>query len=329
MQDFRTLFLFLIVIFVLYVIFFIIVVNRRTSKYIHKFHSFALSNNTQKQSILDSLNSVLWKIINFFSLIFSKSKLLTLHSKSFDKYIAYEDEEKIKGLDLLSAKLVLSFGFFIGTLILSLLDIIDIPYIGIVFMGLFAYFVPNFILNIRFSKKKENVLKDILDAVYIINTSLKNKESIYRAVDLVVSELDGAICDEFKKISRDLEFGLSICEAFKRFDNRMKLDVTGFISEILDIYSNEELTLQFNYIESVIATKFSLKKEAEVCCFGVKILVRIILFIPMIIGFILLFNPDYAKQIFDNIFGIYNSIAFIALISLYSVIAYKVLEVKV
>ena len=109
----------------------------------------------------------------------------------------------------------------------------------------------------------------------------------------------------------------------------MKLDVTGFISKILDIYSNEELTLQFNYIESVISTKFSLKKEAEICCFGVKILVNMVLFIPMIIGFILLFNPDYVKQIFDNIFGIYNSIAFIALISLYSVIAYKVLEVKV
>lgn len=329
MQNFRTLFLFLMVCAVLYVLFFIIVINKRTNKFVHKFRNFALSNDTVKHSILDSLNIIIWKIIRVFSSLFSKSKLLMLQSKSFDKYILYEDEDRIRSIDLLTSKILLSFIFFILMLVLCLFDLINIPYSAILLISIVAYFIPNLILNIRFNHKKENVLNDILDALTIISTALNNGESIYKAIELVITSLDGAICDEFKKISSDLDYGLSINEAFNRFNVRMSLDVTNFICEILNIFNNNtNLKDVFSYIEKVLTIKVNLKKEEEIKCIGVKILIYIILFIPLILGCFLILNPDLAKAILNNIRGIGISFILISLVSLYGLIVYKILGVK-
>ena len=79
------------------------------------------------------------------------------------------------------------------------------------------------------SRRKKKIQDDLLKAVVIMNNSFKSGRNIMQAINTVEEELDGPIADEFKKISLDISYGLSIDTVFNRFYNRVGLEDAKYI----------------------------------------------------------------------------------------------------
>ena len=76
---------------------------------------------------------------------------------------------------------------------------------------------------------------DLLQAIIIMNNAFKSGRSISQAIELVTKELKGPIAEEFKKMSLELSFGLSIDVVFKRFGERVKIDEINYLTSSLSI----------------------------------------------------------------------------------------------
>ena len=294
-------------VFILFVLCFVLYfVNRKTKKYDKKFSRFALSTRDESNSILDGINSFLWGIVHFISRFFEKSKLLHFHSKSFDKYISYSDSTKVKAIDILTIKLCCFFLSFFVFLLLSLTKVIEIHYSLIVFFAFVFYFLPNFILRIKYTSKRKAINQDIVSDVIIINSALKNGTSIVNAIELVSVELDGSIGDEFKKMAMDIRYGISVVDAFKRFDERVGIESTYLITHVLSMVDEvgSNAIAVFGYIEEVLLERQSLENELESVTAGARFFYKFSCILPFAftIG-LLLWNKDKIAALFPSAIG--------------------------
>lgn len=318
----------LLLIFILIFSFLYFVAFRKRSLE-NKFAQFALNTKTDSLSILDYINEIFWKFIKIFSNLFSKSKLLNIHSKNFDKFISYSDSSKIKAIDILTIKILLFFFSFVTIFLFSIFDLVILDYYYIVIIALLFYFLPNLILSTKYTSLKRCIENDILSAVIIINGALKNGATISQAIDLVSVELDGAISDEFKKISVDLKYGLSISNAFMRFHNRVDLDITYFISDTLINFDDigSEIVHIFNYIEEELLSESNLRNEIRSATSGSKLIYYICVLMPLLLlVFVWIFDISIISELLINKIGLLIFIGIIILYILYLVIVNKVMR---
>lgn len=331
MQDYRFIFILIIVLVTLFFLFYCYVINKKSSLYEDKFNSFALPSNSNSRSLLDLINDILWKFIRLISEILSKSKILSMHSKSFDIYVTYSDNQKVKGIDILSIKILFALVMFITTFILSIINFIDVTYLFVVLISVFAYFVPNYVLDVKYNSISKNVNNDIISAIMILNTSLKSGKSINEATYIVSKELDGAISNEFLKISKDISYGIDVTEAFNRFYNRVSLDSTKFISETLLIYKNlgSNLINVFDYIEKELVNNSKTDKNLLSTTIEARFIYKLVLILPFLVFVCFsIIDTSLFISIFINPTGAFILIAIIALYILYIVLMKMVMQVK-
>lgn len=317
MQELRIIITSICVFFLFLVCFIMYLINSKAKKYDKKFSSFALSTKDESQSILDGVNSILWNLIHFISRFFEKSKLLRFCSAPFDKYISYSDGKKIKAIDIVTIKLCCFLLSFLTFLLLSLTKVIEINYSLILFFSLLFYFIPNLVLRIKYISKRKAINQDIVSAIIIINSALKNGASIRNAIELVSVELDGSIGDEFKKMAMDIRYGLSVLDAFKRFDERVGIESTYLITHILSMVDEvgNSIIPVFSYIEEVLLKRQSLENELESTTAGARFLYKLCFIFPFFftIG-LLLWHKDKIAILFPSVLGV---ILFIVLLFFY------------
>lgn len=261
MQNMKIYFIISVIVFLVVVGIYLFLNSRRVNKMNKKFSDFALFTDNRSTSFFDKCYKLLWNFIKKISYVFSKSKLFTIHGKRFDRCILYKDQKYLKGMDYLSLKLILAFITFIITFIFVLIDFINANYLFVVGASMFMYFIPNIFFELHYSRIRKNIGNDILQAIIIINRNLKNNKNIYDSILSASIELNGSIGDEFKKISTDLNHGIGLGDAFKKFDDRIYIDETYFISNLLNKKDISLLDIKdlFMFIEDYLENK----KEEE------------------------------------------------------------------
>ena len=153
-----------------------------------------------------------------------------------------------------------------------------------------------------------------------------------QAIQIVKTELDGPIQDEFEKIYLDITYGLSLDVVFNRFYERVKLEDAKYITSSLTLLNKTggDIIRVFSRLEKSILDKKNLRNELTSLTSSSRFVFRFLAFLPFIFMFIIfVLNPKYFNPLFSSSIGIMVLILITALYLLYIWIIKRVLEVKI
>lgn len=307
---------------------YIFLLTRREIKLEKKFNNFALSSTKTTNTLLDNLANILLKILKMFSKLTKKSKLLSNLSEKYEKYVLLSTSF-ITALDIISLKLLFFFSFFATTFLFKYLKIININYLLVIIISLFAYLIPDIILNIKYFYKKRNISNEIVDAIIFINGNLKKGLNIINAINETIIEMHDPLKSQLKKVKFDLENGLSLNLAFKHLDKRVNLSFSSYISETITNLSLLEVNINdiFEYLELKLKEQKETLEKVFIYTSGVRFFYKIIVCFPIIIGvFLTIFKPNYFEFLLNNISAIFLFISFILIYLSYIILVKRLMK---
>jgi tight adherence protein B len=323
--------IFIIASFIILTIF--VIKQYTTSKLEKRFKPFSLtSNNINEISIFDKIINILWKITKKISKLLDKSNFAKKYSKSYEKYISYEEKDYKDSIDYISIKTLISLIFIIISSIIMLLKTNKIMFLGLLLSFLIGFFIPDIYLKLTFMKKRKRIEEDLSKAIIIMNNSFKAGRNIMQAINAVKTTLDGPIADEFKKIYLDITYGLSLEVVFNRFYERVRLDDAKYIASSLTLLNKTggNIVKVFDTIEKSIYDKKKLRNELNSLTASSVFVFRVLILLPFIFTlFISILNPSYFEPLFSTTIGIFMLSIIIILYILYIIVIKKVLKVKI
>ena len=294
--------------------------------------SFAITSvKDHEVSFFDKIGYYLWKFVRFTSKLFKKSEVLRKYALNYDKYISYEEREIKNGMYYVTIKFLLSFLIFLLGMITLIIHYHDFDGMILLCMVLVAFFIPDFYLRFQFRKKRKRIEEDLLKAIIIMNNAFSSGKNIMQAIEIVKTELDGPIQDEFEKIYLDITYGLSLDIVFNRFYERVKLEDAKYITSALTLLNKTggDIVLVFSRLEKSILDKKNLKNELRSLTSSSRFVFRFLVFLPFVfVLLILLLNPDYFDPFLSSPIGIAVFILILILYLFYIFIIRRILEVK-
>ena len=304
---------------------------RKTIKIANRIDKFTLKvPGKNEPTIGDDLNRNVNSLIGKISNILSKSTYFTKKANKYDRYSAIKKNPNYK-YDVYSIKILISILVFMVYTITSVLNKnFEFP-IGLILLVL-GYFATDIYLEILNQIRIKNIEGDLLKAIIIMNNAFKSGLNISNALDVVITDLDGPVRDEFMLIKKDLSSGIDTSEAFNRFYKRVKLDDAQYISSSLSILNvtGGNITFIFSNIEEALTNKKKLKDELKAMTASSMLVYRVLTFMPFILIFIILIlNKDYFNPLFNNILGIFAIILALILYTIYILVIRKILKVEV
>lgn len=304
---------------------------RRTIKIANRIDKFTLKvPGKNEPTIGDDLNRNVNSLISKISNILSKSTYFTKKANKYDRYSAIKKNPNYK-YDVYSIKILISILVFMVYTVTSVLNKnFEFP-IGLICLVL-GYFATDIYLEILNQIRIKNIEGDLLKAIIIMNNAFKSGLNISNALDVVITDLDGPVRDEFMLIKKDLSSGIDTSEAFNRFYKRVKLDDAQYISSSLSILNvtGGNITFIFSNIEEALTNKKKLKDELKAMTASSMLVYRVLTFMPFILIFIILIlNKDYFNPLFNNILGIFAIILALILYTIYILVIRKILKVEV
>lgn len=252
-------------------------------------------------------------------------------SKRYQKYVDAFSKGNYSALDFISTKIMTSFVF--------LLSFIVIQTLRFKFLNIYEFFIPviigYYLLDIiyayRYYKYRKKIEKDLLQAIIIMNNCFKSGRSITQAINLVAEQLDGAIADEFKKMSLEISFGLEIEVVFKRFADRIKLDEAAYLTSSLSVLNKTggNIIKVFTSIEKTLFNRQKLNLEMKSLTGSSKVIMYVLTIMPILFVLIISFiNKDYFKPLFTSTLGFIIIGIILALYILYIIVVRKIMKVR-
>ena len=178
---------------------------------------------------------------------------------------------------------------------------------------------------------KATEVKDIMEAITIMNNAFKSGRSIIQAIDLVALELDGPISKEFNKIAMEIKLGLDIEVAFQRFAKRINIEEAIYLSSSLAILNKTggNIIKVFNSIEKTLFSKKKLKEELKSLTGSSKMISYVLIFIPICFAaFLSIMDVTFFLPLFTHPLGIVILILMLILYVTYIIIVNKVMKIR-
>ena len=71
--------------------------------------------------------------------------------------------------------------------------------IHIILAFIIGFYLPDIFLQLEYQQRRKRVEEDLLKAIIMMNNAFKSGRNIMQAVEIVMTQLEGPISDEFKK----------------------------------------------------------------------------------------------------------------------------------
>ncbi len=321
-----------ILILLLFITLIYIIKIRHNIKLEKKFSKYTIARLENKElSIFDKININIKSIIKKISNIIEKSKLIKNYGETYEKHISYDKIEEIKGIDYVSAKLLLGLITLILYIITMMFQYINISLVGLIISYILGFSIIDIFISIEYRKRRKKISEDLLKAVIIMNNSFKSGMSIMQAIEIVKNELDGAIGDEFKKIYLDMSYGLTIETVFDRFYKRVKLDDAKFITTSLTLLNKTggNIVKVFKSIEREFFDKKKLNDELKTATASSVFVYKLLLVIPFIVCFLIfILNRSYFNPLFKTEIGLLVLALIILLYLMYALVIKRIMRIE-
>ncbi len=303
--------------------------SMRREKRIGKFGIEPLEDNTP--SLIDQANGHYNKFIQRLKKGLVKSVFLQKYAKRYEKYVGVIDNGYESGLDFVINKFIVSLIFVLIAVFSKTIQYQLLSLYEVCIPMLFGFFMPDFIYIYRYRRYREQLENDLLQAIIVMNNAFKSGRSITQAIDLVTKELDGPIASEFKKMSVELSFGLSLDDVFKRFSDRIQLEEVAYMTASLSILNKTggNIIQVFSSIEKSLFNKKKLKLELSALTGSSKIIMYVLFCVPILfIAFISILNPSYFDPFFTTQIGWIMMILILIMYISYIMIVRRVMRVR-
>jgi tight adherence protein B len=298
-------------------------------KRISSFSIIALSD--KPISFIEKLHNLYYSVIKSISKTISKSKVCNDYSKKYEKFVVVDDIYKQTSMDFISKKILFAILAVLLSIISNILKFKMFSFFQILISFLFGFFILDVFLKIREKKEAKRIEQDFLKAVIIMNNAFKSGRSIMQAVELVSTELDGPISNEFKKILIDLTYGLELEVVFDRFASRVKLEEVKYMASSLVILNETggKITKIFSSIERSFIERKRIKDEMNSTLALSNFVFKVLVAIPFIIFVLIYFmDPTYFVPLIKEPLGNLILVLIILIYIIYIILVKKIVKIR-
>ena len=298
-------------------------------KRISSFSIIALSD--KPISFIEKLHNLYYSVIKSISKTISKSKVCNDYSKKYEKFVMVDDVYKQTSMDFISKKILFAILAVLLSIISNILKFKMFSFFQILISFLFGFFILDVFLKIREKKEAKRIEQDFLKAVIIMNNAFKSGRSIMQAVELVSTELDGPISNEFKKILIDLTYGLELEVVFDRFASRVKLEEVKYMASSLVILNETggKITKIFSSIERSFIERKRIKDEMNSTLALSNFVFKVLVAIPFIIFVLIYFmDPTYFVPLIKEPLGNLILVLIILIYIIYIILVKKIVKIR-
>ena len=303
--------------------------SMRLEKRIAKYSVEPLKDNSL--ALFDNFWNYYNKVVEHIKHFVQKSTFITNYSKRYEKYVGVLNKNYKTGLDFVSSKILVSLIFvfiaiFSKTIQYELLSIYELCFPLII-----GFFMPDIVYISKYKIHRNKVENDLLQAIIVMNNAFKSGRSITQAIELVTTELDGSIAEEFRKMHLEITFGLSVDVVFKRFADRINLEEVSYLTASLSILNQTggNIIKVFSSIEKSLFDKKKLKLELASLTGSSKMLMYCLFGVPILfVIFVSIINPSYFKPFYTTTIGALVFGLIIIMYIIYIFIVKKIMKVR-
>ena len=283
----------------------------------------------ETEPLFERIYKTFIKIIKKLNKSLNKSEILKKYASKYNKYIEYDNKDKIECMDYISIKIIISL--FLGILY-SISSLIRfkflLPMLSLIMI--FGFFIVDIYLKISYKKRMKQIEHDLLSAIIIMNNAFKSGMNVMQAVDIVKNELTGPIQDEFKKISMDITYGLSLEVVFDRFYKRVGIEDAKYITTSLSLINKTggNIVKVFNAIEKNFYDKKKINDEMASLTSSSKFMFKLLIILPLLLIIVIyMLNPNYFMSLFTTFLGRIILLLIIILFTLYIIVVKNIMKV--
>jgi len=285
----------------------------------------------KSESLFDKFLKFYYKILKRVRNVISGFVTIKKYSKRYDKYVNIVNRVYKDGLDFIASKIIMAFIFvfiaaFSKTIQYQLLKAYEIS------LPLLAgFFIPDIVYAYTYRRYCATIENDLLQAIMIMNNAFKSGRSITQAIELVTTELDGPISEQFKKLYMEINLGLSLDDAFKRLQDRIPLEEVSYLTASITILNKTggNIIKVFTSIEHTLFNKKKLKLELKSLTGSSRVISYMLFGVPILfVAFITILDPTYFVPFFTTTLGIILLLIMITIYTLYIVFVIKIMKVK-
>lgn len=310
---------------------FLLILNRtvKLEKRLVKYTVKPLKDHTK--SILDKVSRKVDYLSYRISDSIDRFDTVKRSSKKYQKYIDAFSNGKYTAIDFISRKIITSLTFLFASIIVQTLRFKFLNILELLIPIIVGYFLLDIIYAYKYYKYRKKIEKDLLQAIIIMNNCFKSGRSITQAINIVAEQLEGAISDEFKKMSLEISFGLEIEVVFQRFADRIKLEEAAYLTSSLSVLNKTggNIIKVFTSIEKTLFNRQKLNLELKSLTGSSKVIMYVLTIMPVLFVIVISFiNKEYFKPLFTSSIGFIIIGIILILYIAYIIIVRKIMKVR-
>lgn len=293
----------------------------------YSLESIKQKNKTFANDLLNRYHAFLEKIANSLR----KSVFIQKMANKYDKYVNLYGGLYKEGLEFIAEKLIVGVVFILIAIFSKMLSYQLLSFAEMLGPFIVGYFIPDLIYITKYKAYRNRIENDLFQAIIIMNNAFKSGRSITQAIDLVSTELEGPIALEFKKMSMELNLGLSVDTVFNRLSSRVQLEEVAYLTASLSILNKTggNIIKVFTSIEKNLFNKKKLRVELKSLTGTSKIIVTVLYLVPILfILFINLVSPGYFETFYTTEIGFIFMMIILILYIIYIYVVNKVMKVR-
>lgn len=255
------------------------------------------------------------------------NKLFPNLARRYDKYVT---DGEIRAVDYVTHKIVISVFFVILAIFGKAIQGKFITSLQLLLCLFFGFYILDIVLWVTNKFKRKKIESEMLKAIIIMNSAFKSGKSTIQAVEIASNKLPKPINLEFKRMYQEMKYGLSVDVVFDRFAKRVRIDEAEYVSSSLTILNRTggNIVLVFNSIEKTLFDKMKLNDELKNSTTVSKLLVKILIFVPILFVLIIyMLNPTYFNPFFDSSLGYLLLLICLMLFIIYAILLLKIIKV--
>ena len=194
-----------------------------------------------------------------------------------------------------------------------------------------GFYVLDIYLIMTTKVNRKKIEDEMLRAIIVMNNAFKSGKSTIQAVEIASKKLPKPIGYEFEKIYEEMKYGLSIDTVFDRFAKRINIEEAEYLSSSLTILNRTggNIVAVFDSIEKTLFDKKKLKEDLKNSTTVSKLVVKILLFVPVIFALIIyILNPHYFDPFFASSLGYLLLGIIIIMFIVYAYLLSKIVKVN-
>jgi tight adherence protein B len=170
-----------------------------------------------------------------------------------------------------------------------------------ILVAVIGFYVPDFFIKRTANKRIKNFNDQLGDTITLMSNSLRSGYSLLQSMELISREAPPPICDEFKRVTREVGLGISTREALANMIRRVPSDDLDLLVTAIGIQMEVggNLSQILDNIGHTIRERVRIKGEINVLTAQQKYAGYIISGLPIALALVLfLISPDYLTRMF-------------------------------